>query len=140
MLGAALDDPAILACGLDELASFPDVVRDRFFDVDILARLAGPDPGKRVPVVAGRDHRCVDAFVVKHLAHIGAGAGVGICLGRLLDCLAIGVAQPGDLDPGQRAEPLDRRHAAAAHADEPDPDPVVGAKNASPGPGQRQCG
>ena len=41
-------DPVVLAGGLDHPPAFADVVADRLLDVDVLARLAGPDrrPGR----------------------------------------------------------------------------------------------
>jgi len=42
-LHAGLYDAAVFFRGLDSLAAFPHVVRDRFLDIHILARLAAPD-------------------------------------------------------------------------------------------------
>ena len=47
-LDAGLDDAVIFAGGLDELATFPDVVGDGFLDVNIFAGLDGPDGGEGI--------------------------------------------------------------------------------------------
>src|SRR5690606_17182003 len=54
-LRAVLDDPVVLAGGVDELAPLPHVVGAGLLDVDVLAGLAGPDGRQRVPVVRGGD-------------------------------------------------------------------------------------
>ena len=46
-LRAVLDDPVVLPRGLDGDAAFVDVVAARLLDVDVLARLAGPDGHQR---------------------------------------------------------------------------------------------
>ena len=47
-------------------AAFPDVVRYRLLDVDVLAGLHRPDRGQRVPVVGGGDGDRVDLLVVEN--------------------------------------------------------------------------
>src|SRR5439155_14577254 len=51
VLRSALADAAQLARHLHDPAAFADIVADRLLDIDILARLHGPDGGQRVPVV-----------------------------------------------------------------------------------------
>ena len=72
-LRAGLDDAVVFARRLDHLAAFPDVVRDRLLDVDVLARLAGPDDDQRMPVVRRGDGDGVDVLVFEQLADIGVG-------------------------------------------------------------------
>src|SRR5262249_53904152 len=72
-LQADRDDAVVLARGLDHLAAFPDVVRRRLLDVDVLACLAGPDSGERVPVVRGGDGDGVHTLVVEDAAQVGLG-------------------------------------------------------------------
>ena len=63
-------DPVVLAGGLDHPPAFADVVADRLLDVDVLARLAGPDRGQGVPVVRRGDRDGVDVLVVEDLAEV----------------------------------------------------------------------
>ena len=71
-----LDDPAVLLGRLDHLAAFEDVVAARLLDVDVLARLAGPDRRQRVPVVRRGDADHVDVLAVVDLAEVGLGLGL----------------------------------------------------------------
>ena len=59
-LRAVLDDPVVPPGGLDGDPAFMDVVAARFFDVDVLARLAAPDRDQGVPVVGRGDRDRVD--------------------------------------------------------------------------------
>ena len=55
-LGAVLDDAVVLLCRTHQLPSLPKIVGTGLFDVDVLARLAGPNGYQRVPMV-GRSNR-----------------------------------------------------------------------------------
>ncbi len=48
-----LDDATVLLGGLHQFTSFVDIVGKRLFDVNVLARLAGPDGHETVPMVGG---------------------------------------------------------------------------------------
>jgi hypothetical protein len=63
----------MLAPGFDHFPAFPDIVGRGFFDVDVLARLAGPDGRERVPVIGGDDGDGVNLLVVKNHAEVPAG-------------------------------------------------------------------
>ena len=52
-------------------------MRAWLFDVDILARLAGPDGHQRVPVIRRGDRNGVDGFVFHDAARIGVDLGLG---------------------------------------------------------------
>ena len=52
------------------LPALEDVVADRLLDVDVLARLAGPDRRQRVPVVRRGDRDGVDLVVVEDPAEV----------------------------------------------------------------------
>ena len=69
-LVAGLDDPLVLSRGLDQFAAFPAVVAQRRLDVNVLARLAGPNRRQAVPMVGRGDHHGVDRLVVQRLAEI----------------------------------------------------------------------
>ena len=68
VLRSALADAAELARHLHDPAAFADVVADRFLDIDVLARLHGPDSGQRVPVVRRRDEDGGDGFIIENHA------------------------------------------------------------------------
>ena len=70
LLRPVLDDPLVLPRRFDRLAAFEDVVTARFFDVDVLARLAGPDRHQRVPVVRRGDGDGIEALVLQRLADV----------------------------------------------------------------------
>ena len=119
-LGADLDDAAVLAGRGDHLPAFPDVVGEGLLDVDVLARLAGPDGGQGVPVVGRGDGHGVDGLVVEQLAEVAVGcdlfAPVLEGLELVVQDLLVHVAQGGDPDARDRAEPGDELAAASAHA------------------------
>ena len=159
VLGADLDHAAVLAGRRHHLLPFPQVVRERLLDVDVLARLAGPDRRQGMPVVRqGDDHR-VDALVVEDFAGVVIRGDLPpVVTGRLdfaIEVRLVGVAERDDLDAGDLAEPADELVATPAHTPDgrgrPQPDDrdihrVVGADR--PGPGaehqprhpQRQTG
>src|SRR5690606_3792131 len=64
-LGTGRNDPLVASCRLDRLAAFPNIVRNRLFDVDIFAGLTGPDRNERMPVIGGRYGNGVDLFVLQ---------------------------------------------------------------------------
>src|SRR6266446_8633658 len=59
VLGAALADAAGFACHLYNPAAFTDIVADRFFNINVLARLHRPDGRQRVPMIGRRHKYCV---------------------------------------------------------------------------------
>jgi len=93
---------------LDHLAAFPQVVAQRLFAIDILARLAAPNRYQCVPVVG----RCccdrVDVLVVQQFADVGIDVHLLVqVFGFLLSTsqhAAIRVAQCDYSDAGQFAE------------------------------------
>ena len=82
-------------------------------DVDVLARLAGPDRAQGVPVVGGGDHQGVDALVVQDAPEVLHGLGAlsahrldrGGPLGKQT---GVEIGQVSDLDIGTLAEILDQ--------------------------------
>ena len=141
---ANLDDPIVLAGRLDHRPAFDDRHRERLLDIDILARLAGGDHLDRVPVVGRCDHDGVDILAIEDRPEVLDPRDVALELGHLGDALAqtgksriepivvaveirlINVAEGDDLGirVGQKA--LQELAAAIAHADEAQPDLVVG--------------
>src|SRR5207248_2524945 len=76
-IGAVLHDAVILLGGAHHLPAFPPEMRARLFDVDVLARLAGPDRHQRMPVIRRGDRNGVDGFVFHDAARIGIDLGLG---------------------------------------------------------------
>src|SRR5205823_6879476 len=70
LLGAVLQDAAVLLNGLDAAAALADDVAHRLLDVDVLARLHAPDRQERVPVVGRGDRDRVEVLVVQRLADV----------------------------------------------------------------------
>ncbi len=93
----------IFARGLDQLAPLPVGVRTGLFDVDVLARLHGPDSHQTVPVIWRRDRDRVDRLVFEQLANVRElGRPLALGLFDLVQTLPehrfINIAQSGDLD------------------------------------------
>jgi hypothetical protein len=132
VLCAVLHDAAVLLGGGDDLAALVDIVRDGFFDVDVLARLAGPDRGEGVPVVGRGDGDGVDVFVLQRVAHVlvelrGLALRVGDELRTLFAHLRIDVAERDVLGVAlHREEVFDVGAALAVEADGANADAVIG--------------
>jgi hypothetical protein len=141
---AHLDDPPGALLRLDHLPALDERDRERFLDVDVLARLEGQDRLHRVPVVGGRDADGVDVLAVEQPPEVPLprnrgrdghphpgdaahrpvarvnGRGVAPQVG-LVD-----VAEGGDLDVGLAGEGVEELVAPVADADEADADAVAG--------------
>ena len=144
-LGAVLDDDAVLLLGLDGHSPLDHVVAERLLHVDVLAGLGGQDRHQRVPVVGGGDRDRVDRLVVEQPAEVllalrGQGL-VARLLGergeRAIEHLLVGVADGGDLDAGDAAEPVEVGVAPAVAAEDGDPNAVVGPGDGPGGAGAR---
>ena len=70
ILGADLHDALVLPRRLDELATLPNVVAERFLDVNILTRIAGPDGLQRMPVIGGRQRDRINIIPIKQSPEI----------------------------------------------------------------------
>ena len=129
-LRAAAHDPFVLARGVDEKAAFAKIVRDRFFHIGMLARLASKDAGHRVPMVAARDDNGVDRGVVHDAPQVGlllrglSRASLQLA-GALAHAVLIRIAHGGHFDSIERRNRLHHTAAAAAHADDGDAQAVV---------------
>ena len=69
-LRAGLDNSIVLACCLNKSATFENVVRNRFFDIDVFARLNRPNGSQGMPVVRCGDADSIDRFVVEESSEI----------------------------------------------------------------------
>ena len=70
-LRAVLNHDAVLLLRFDRDAPFGHIVAHRFFDIDVLAGLSGPDRHQRMPVVRRRDGDGVEVLVFQRFAHVG---------------------------------------------------------------------
>jgi hypothetical protein len=134
-LGAVLHDASVFAGGFDQDATFFDVVAEGFFDINILAGLAGPDRHQRMPVVRRGDAEHVEVFVFESLADIlntnrrtpllfldtaevfGEGSGIGI-------------DQVSNLDARQSQKSADVSTTATVQPGNSDTHSVIGAQHA----------
>src|SRR5262245_29748972 len=66
-----LDHAAMLASRSYHLLAFPDVIRKRLLNINILACLTCPDRRQRVPMIGCSDHHGVDRLVVENSSQIG---------------------------------------------------------------------
>jgi hypothetical protein len=133
LLGPHLDDAVVPARGVDHQASIPDMVRDGFLDVDVLAGVAGVDAHDRVPVFRRRDDDGVEVPVLeqtpvvgyrlrppvgqgdgalhRRLRHVAHGHDVGVRVAQELPQ----VDRPEIADPDHAdADPIARRRATSA--------------------------
>ena len=96
-LRAHLDHAAVLSGRGHHLPAFPHVVGERLLDVDVLARLAGPDRGQGMPMVGRGDDHGVDVLVVEQFADVAVDgdldAAVFEQLGFPVDVGAVHVAE-----------------------------------------------
>jgi len=145
-LGADLDHAIGLAGGLDDPATLADGHRERLFDIDILACLAGHDRPDGVPVVgSGHDDGvhvvAVEDFAevlvpVDRVTEIGLAArhDLAECFEAGIDLVVlvieIGVVNIRERDDlGVGVEGPQQLHAAIAHVDAADSHAIIGTQN-----------
>ena len=100
-LRPGLADLVVMPRRLDNASAFPDVMADRFLDIDMLARLHRPDGGEGVPMVRRRDADRVNRLVVHDAAQILHDAWFGALplhrrIDRRADDAGVNVADCGD--------------------------------------------
>ena len=134
-LRADLDHAVVLSRGLHHLETFVDVVARGLFDINVLARLNGPDCREGMPVVRSCDGHGVDVLVRENLPHVGIFFGLltggFLCERRpaFEGCL-VDIAKAGETRP-RRCRPVsDVGASAAAHADDGHVGPVIRAQDA----------
>jgi hypothetical protein len=69
ILCADLHDTLVLPRRLDEFATLPNIVAERFLNVDILSRLTGEDGSRRMPMIRRGHYHGIDALIGKNLLH-----------------------------------------------------------------------
>ncbi len=102
-LAALLYDAIVFARRRDNLLRLEHIVRARLLDIDVLARLAGPDGLQCVIVIGRGDRNGVDVFVFEQLAKIGVRCGallasLLIFLQALVQDILVDIAERCDLD------------------------------------------
>src|SRR5882762_7917151 len=110
----------------------------RLFDVDIFARLTGPDGQKRVPVIRRGDGDDIEFLVLKGLANVLKTFGrVAALLANLLaarlEQTPVRVDQMGDLDILETEILIDVGVALSMNAGNADANHLVGAEHAAGG-------
>ena len=69
-LRADLHDALVLARRFNHQPAFAKIMGARFLDIDVLARLAGQDRGRRVPMIRSGDDDGIDRLILQHLPQI----------------------------------------------------------------------
>ena len=133
-LRADLHDALVATRGFDHQPALAQVVRRRFFDVDVLAGVAGENGRGRVPMIGGGDEHGVDVLVLQDASKVadllGRAALAGFDAGGgLVLALGVGIADVGDADVFFRSQCADVARAHAARADDGDVDAIVGAED-----------
>jgi hypothetical protein len=144
ILGARLDDATGAFGFLDHSHTFPDAVRDRFLDIDILAGAERPDGRERVPVVGGgNDHR-VHITTFHDPPRISGGEHRGSALLELVrvgrQALGIRLAQGSHAHTGRPGEQVDMLTALAAKADDRQAQVVIRTQHVQRRSGEGQPG
>ncbi len=140
LLRPHLHHAGVAILGVDGGGGFGGVVRQRLFDVHVLAGRAGVDRDRHVLMVGrGNDHR-VDVVAVEKCPVVLGGKGAGF--GQRAAGLEVFVPDVADgRDPRERHF-LERRHqlpAAPAGADAADVDGLAGREAARRGRQPGQC-
>ena len=134
-----LHDAAILFSRGHQLSSLINAVRERFLDIDVLARLAGPDRRQRMPVIGRGDGDGIDLLVLQRLADVSVFLWC-LALGSLdgfgapLEHVGIDVAQGDIFRLIFHAQDVpDMGAALAIESDGTHPDAAVGAEHLARG-------
>ena len=128
MLRAGLHDAVVAPRRLDHRAAFADIVRERLFDVDVFASLAGEHRDGGVPVVGRGDMNGVDVFPLQQppeiLIRLRLRTGPFF---RTLGVRKIHIGHRAILHAGRFAHQTRYIPPAAAATDQADGDAVISA-------------
>jgi len=127
LLHADLYDLPVPILRRDDRRAFGRIMRQGFFDVDVLPRVAAVDRHRHVPVVGAADQDGVDVLAVENLAIMLGGESLRIR--ELLRCIEVGVinvADRGDPDPGNVCQRFHQGAAPPARAQAADVHGVIG--------------
>jgi hypothetical protein len=135
VLCSALTDAAELARHLYDAPTLADIVADRLLDIDILARLHGPNGRQRVPMIRRSDEDGGDRLVVENHTQVlncfRLRAILCNKIGSHFSCaITIGVADVRNLAVRKLRQFARVLLAANAAADDGYGDFVVGARGA----------
>ncbi len=114
-----LNHAFVASSSLDHLASLVDRDGQRFFNVHVLAGVAGVDCLNGVPVIRRGDHHGIDVFTFHYFSEVTVGSlasatfFLGLGQGSLVD-----IAQRHDLCIVMFHESIDQLASAVGHADE----------------------
>ena len=131
-LGADLHDALVAARRLYHQPSLADIVRARFFHIDMFAGLSGEDGGRCVPVIRSGDEHRVHTFYLQYFPYVpnllrfDAGDGLDHVCGVGL-VVGIGIAHERDLDVLAFVEIPDVISPHAARANDTQRHLVIGA-------------
>ena len=105
-LVAHLNHATVFPGRLHHPDAFLRVMAARFFHIHMFPCRAGQDARRGMPVVAGRDHHCIQLLVIKHAPEISnpfglLGLAFGSCLNGLTGPLLIHIANVGKFYVGK---------------------------------------
>jgi hypothetical protein len=109
---------------------------NRLFDIDVLARLTGPNGHQRVPMIRRRNDNCVNVFAVEQSAevfdaiHLASRIGQPFLFASGKDF--IHVAESNDAHACDFPELVDQLRAADAEPCYRQPNGIVGSTNLRP--------
>ena len=79
-LRAVLNNSLVLASGVNTLAPLKDIMAARLLNIDILARLAGPNSNQRVRVIGRSDGNSINALVFQQFTNIDIGINLFVAV------------------------------------------------------------
>jgi len=140
LLRPDLADTPVLASSQDGLAAFPLTVRERLFNIHVLARFHGPDGSQTVPVVACGNDDGVDRLVFDQTTQVFPALRFGITFFRSVQSSFVWIAQTGNVHSGEFVEFAHQSAGAAAATDETHVNFLVGTRGECGDRRKRKCG
>ena len=109
--------------GVDDPSPFQDVVRTGFFEINVLAGLAGQHGSRRMPMIRCCDGDGIDGLIIQYPPEIGHGVGVREFLMGFGQPFFVRVTNTGDF----RADlsKMSREQIASLAAEDTDSDTVI---------------
>ena len=143
-LCSGLDNFPIVEGRRDHLFPFPNVVRNRFFDIDIPAALHTPHGGQGVPMIGRGNGNRIDIFALQQFANIGVSGHCCAVLRAPLDPGiehgAVNVAQGRQAHAGDFAPFFNVVLPAPVESDHRHANVLIGPGHLGPGTrGQTEC-
>ena len=139
MLRAVLHDAIVAAGRVDDRPPFGDGMRQRLFDVDVLAGGAGEHGRRGMPMVRRGDQYGVDVVAIERAAKIAIRRALAARpIARATRVAVVHVASSDELHARGALHPVGDQPAAAAASDQRDAHAVVRTKNAAVGDRRRR--